>query len=103
MLSKPESTVSFENFPINPGILELWMWVDKNSSSFIKFLGGRVMNDKPKQLNFHLWNFNCCHDQLKTTLKKAVAEGLNKGEEYKVPWTGSIWVNACVFLPGSYK
>lgn len=53
MLSKPESTLSFENFPLNSGILELWSWVGKNVSS-LKFLGARAMNYNPKQLNLKL-------------------------------------------------
>lgn len=82
MLSKPESTVSSENSPINPGILELWCWVGEKSSSF-KFLHGRAMNYKPKQLNFPLWNFNTLvAANYKPLFKKAIADSLNRGKEY---------------------
>lgn len=49
MLGKLESTVSFENFPINPEILELSSWIGKNACSF-KFRSGRAMNYNPEQL-----------------------------------------------------
>lgn len=51
MLTKP--VVSFESFPLNPWILELWSWVGENISS-LKFLGGRAMDYNPEQLNLKL-------------------------------------------------
>lgn len=50
MLGKLESTVSFENLPINPEILELSSWIGKNAYSF-KFRSGRAMNYNPERLN----------------------------------------------------
>lgn len=103
MLGKLESTVSFENFPINPEILELSSWIGKNAYSFI-FRSGRAMNYNPEHLNlkFSLMKLELFWSvQLKTSCKKVDADSSNKEQEYWTPWTGSMWVNACVPLPGS--
>lgn len=56
MLSKPESTASVENFPVNPGILELSSWVGKHAS-FYKFQSGRAMNYNPETVKLEIFTY----------------------------------------------